>query len=400
MDNKSLGSYYKKSAFALKLLRYAVILIFIIFLISCTLIYRNDITVENIQFLAKYITLGGGSSRYYDSEFSINAYDDSEIFMLRDNVAIVGNTGIALHELSGNKLFNYTYSYSTPAFVSDDHNILVYDIDGNELSIFNSFSRVYSQKYPYSVKCADINEKGFAVITSDRGYRSALIIYNSSFDEIYRWLSEENYLSALSLSPNGRNAAVATVRSDGGAYKCGIRVLNTSKEEPEYISEEFDELPVFLRYSQNGRQLYAITDSAIHFYNSDLTEITQHKFNQSKINNFYTYEDLVFITESNNLSGNSVTLTGFDTSGNEVVSINISDEVHDVAIVNDKIYTLGNDCVYRYTFGEQNKGSSDGYVMLTEQYNSILCDSDENCYFASNSSVVKAEFNETEEKKQ
>ncbi len=396
MDNKTIGNYYKKSAFSVKLLRYAVILVFIVFLISCTLIYRNDITVENIQFLAKYITLGGGSSRYYDEEFSINAYDDSQIFMLRDNVAIVNNTGVALHELSGNKLFNYSYSYSTPAFVSDEHNILIYDIDGSEISIFNSFSRVYSQKYPYSVRCADINDNGFAIITSEKGFRSALVIYNSNYDEIFRWLSEENYLSALSLSPNGRNAAVSTVKSDNGAYKCTIRVFNTSKEEPEYTSKEFDELPIYLSYSENGKNIYCITDSAIRFYNSDLTEIAVHKFNQSKICDFYTSDDMLFITESNNLSGNSVTVTGFNTVGEVIVSINVADEVHDTAIVNNKIFALGSDCVYRYEFADGNKGNQTGYKMLTEQYNSILCDSDENCYLANNSEVIKVDFTDIE----
>ncbi len=400
MDNKTIGNYYKKSAFTVKLLRYAVILIFIVFLISCTLIYRNDITVENIQFLTKYITLGGGSSRYYDHEFSINAFDDSQVFMLRDNLAIVNNTGIALHELSGNKLFNYSYSYSTPAYVSDEHNILIYDIDGNEISIFNSFSRVYSQKYPYSVRCADINENGFAVITGEKGYRSALIVYNNNYDEVFKWLSEENYMSALSLSSNGRNAAVATVRSNNGAYKCSIRIFSTSKETPEFISKEFDELPVYLSYSENGKYIYCITDSTIRFYNSDLTELSVHKFNQSKINNFYSSGDMIFITESNNLSGNSVTLTGFNIKGEEIVSINVSDKVHDVSIVNDKIFTLGNDCVYRYEVSETSKGKQTGYKMLTEQYNNILCDSDENCYLANNSSVAKINFTDIETERQ
>lgn len=402
MNSNKTGNYYHKSSFALKISRYLVILLFIIFLISCTLIYRNDITVENIQFLAKYITLNDGSSHYYKDEFPISASKSSDIFMLRDNVAIVDKSGIALYELSGSKLFNYSYSYSSPACVRDTHNILIHDIKGNELSIFNSFSRVFSQKYPYSVKCADINEKGFAVITGEKGYRSALIVYNDSFKEQFRWLSEENYLSAIALSPSGNTVAVSAVKSENGLYNCCVKIFDISKEDPVYTSTEFDELPLNIKYSEDGKNLYVITDSGIHFYDLKLNEISYYKFNQSKIEKYYTHEDMILLCELNNLSGNSVTVIALDFNGNKLFEFNINDTIHDIALGSSKIFALGTDCIYKYEYDSDKSCKLESYITLNEQYNSILCDSEENCYVTNESSVIKVNFNkdntETENK--
>jgi len=396
MNNK-IGNYYQKSSFCLKLARYIIVLTFIVFLISCILIYRNDITVENIQFLAKYITLNDGSSNYYKDEFQINATDDSDIFMLRDNVVVSDKNGIDLYELSGTKLFNYDFSYSSPAVATDTHNILVYDIEGNELSIFNSFSRVFSQKFPFSVRCADINEKGFSIITNEKGYRSALVVYNSNFKETFRWLSEENYLSALSLSPNGKNVAVSTVTAEKGAYKSAVKIFDITKEEPEYVSKEFDELPLVVSYSEDGKHIYVITDGGIHFYDSKLNETRFIKFNQSKIENYFTYKDMLILTEKNNLSGNSMTLTALSADGTQLFDVDVNDEIYDIAIGRDKIFTLGNDCVYMYSYSSKECKLISAKTVNT-RYNSILTDSEQNCYLANNSTIVKLDFNIKEQK--
>ena len=393
MNDNKIGNYYQKSAFSLKIIRYVTVLIFIVFLISCTLIYRNDITVENIQFLAKYISLNDGSSHYYNDEFQINTTKSSDIFMLRDNVAIVDKTGVALYELSGSKLFNYSFSYSSPAAVSDSHKILIYDIEGNELSIFNSFSKVFTQKYPYSVRSADINDNGFAVITGEKGYRSALIVYNDNFKEYFHWSSEENYLSSLSLAPNGRNVAVTTAKAENGSYKCGVRIFDASQKEPIYKTDEFDELPLYISYSENGKNLYVITDSSIKFYDNRLQSIDSFKFNQSKIEKYYTFGDTILITELNNLSGNSTKVIIFSSHGQKLDELNVNDSVVDVAASNNKIYVLGHDCVFMYSLNEKKEYVLDSTLPLNERYGSILCDSEEKCYITNDTTVVRVEFN-------
>lgn len=397
MNRNALVNYYRKASFVLKIIRYLLTLIFIFFLISCTLIFRKDITVENIQLLAKYVSLGGGSSRHYEESIPINASDGADIFMLRDNIAVADKTGISLYDLSGDKLFNYRFSYSKHATVNDSHNILVYDIKGNEISIFNSFSRVFSQKYPYSVRCADINEKGFAVITGEKGYRSALIVYNDNFKEQFRWLSEDNYLTSISLSPDGKKVAVATAKSEDGIYKCGIRIFDIKEEEPCAVSGYFDELPIYISYSSDGENLYAVTDSGIIFCNSELKKTNYRKFNQSKIDSYHICDDVIVLCEVNNLSESSMTVTAFDNLGEKKFEFNVNDKVCDTVVKNDFAFVLGNDCVYKYKIHDNGTCTLVAYATISKPFGTVLCDSEGNCYIAGKSEIVRVDFTEKEE---
>ena len=164
------------------------------------------------------------------------------------------------------------------------------------------------------------------------------------------------------------------------------------------MSDSFDELPIYISYSQNGKDIYVITDSNIKFYTSKLDFKTSYKFNQSKIENYYTHADMILLTELNNLSGNSTKLLAFDTSGNKLFDFNINDSVTDISIGKQHIYALGNDGVYSYGFDSDYKYEFQGTAPINERYNSILCDSEENCYIVSDTKVVRVNFSNNGEK--
>jgi len=391
-ENNKISNYYQNSSFAVKMVRYFVTLLFILFLLSCILIFRTDITIENIQLLSKYLSLTEYASHTYEDEFPITASDSSDITMLRNNLAIVGNNNISLYELSGQKLFSYNYSYSSPAFDRDEHNILVYDIQGSELTIFNSFSRVYSQKFPYSVKCADINSSGFAVVSNEKTYRSALLVYNDNYKEVFRWLSADNYITSIALSENGRNVAACTTASLDGSYNSSVKIFSINSTDATHSVSIGDELPVSIGYSSDGSTVYVITDSSIRFYSTSLDELSVYKFNQSKIDRFFENENLLILTERNNLSGNSMSLIGLDKNGNEIFNLNVRDEICDIAIGKNKFFALGEHSIFEFSIQEDGSYAQSGIRGIDEKYTSVVCDTSDNCYICTNSSVTQITF--------
>ncbi len=396
-DNNKISNYYNNSSFAVKLIRYFVTFAFILFLLSCILIFRKDITIENIQLLTKYMSLTEYASHTYEDEFSITASDSSDITMLRDNLAIVGNNNISLYELSGQKLFSYNYSFSSPAFVSDDRNILVYDIQGSELTIFNSFSRVFSQKYPYSVKCADINDSGFAVVSNEKTYRSSLLVYNSSYKEVFKWLSADNYITAIVLSDSGRNVVATTTSSSEGSYNSNIKIFSTNSSDAVHTAHLGDELPLSVGYSDNELAIYVITDSSIKFFDSNLNEISVYKFNQSKIEKYYDDESLIVLTERNNLSGNSMSLIGLTKNGDDAFNLNVRDEIVDISIGKNKIFALGEHSVFEFSKNADGRYTQSGVRAISEKYTSVVSDTSDNCYICTNSSVTQITFDSEKE---
>lgn len=396
-DNKSAERYYRKSSLTIKIFKYVAVLLLIVFLISCIVIFRRDITVQNIQLLAKYISLDGSSSNYTE-EFSVSSNDDSVPIMLRDNLGIIQHNNISLYDLSGQKMFSYNYSYSAPAVTNDEHSIIVYDIKGKELSLFNSFSKIKTLTFEGGIACADIKDDTFAVISSEDSFRSVLSVYefdskSNDYVEIYKYKSSSVFLTSVSLSPNSRYVLTTSIEADNGNYTASAMIYDTlsSEQAPLYHSDILSELPVSAGFSDNGNSVYVITDSNVIFYNSHLEMTSTYKFNQSKISNFYTDNNNIILTEKNNLAGKSMLLTCLSQSGDIIFKENIPDEVVDICFGTSSIFALGKNGVYKISIDNQ-KNISVTTTKISEKYKHILSDTDNNCYVMNTSSVHRIEF--------
>lgn len=375
MKNFNQSKYYNKVANVLKLIRLLTVLIFILFLLSCILVFRDSITLDNVQYLMKYADFYDASIAKDDAQISITADSESHMLTIRDNLAVVSRSGIGLYEFSGHKLFNYSFSYSSPATVHDNRNILCYDIKGTGLSVFNTFSRVYSQEYPYGVKTACINSSGLALITGDSSFRSVAITYNSKFEEIFRWESADRYITSLDLSEDGSKLVCGAVKSLDGVYDAYVVVYDTRSGKVLSQSTIADELILKVAFSENDKNILVMTDSMLHFYSNSLIESSYYKYNQSKSENYYINDHMIVLTESKNLSGNSMEIIGFDYKGNMMFSENADSKITDISINDNYLFALSNQCVYIYSFNE------DGSISLAEKkhtnttYTHILSDS-------------------------
>lgn len=347
-NDSNSENYYKKAANAVKFTRYIITAVFIVFILSCIFFFRSDINIENIQYLMKYADFYETSELPDSAAISLAADSDSEIFMLRDNLAVVSRTGIGLYEFSGRKLFNYSLSYSSPGIAHDDRNILVYDIAGNEISIFNSFSRVYTQKFPYSVKNGCINDSGFAIVTNEKTYRSGVIVYNSNYEEVFRWMSADRYVTSVDLADDCSKIVTTSITSKNGSFNTLLSITDIKTGDIIYSCEVQDELALKVGFSGDAMGVCLITDSMLHFYDSKLTVINSFKYNQSKTEKYFIQNGKIVLTEANNLSGNSMSLIGFDFSGNQLFDVSTDSRVSSVACGKTMLYALGTHYIYAY----------------------------------------------------
>ena len=397
-DNKNLKNYYRKSSFVLKITRYVVTLLFIFFIIFTILLFGKDVTIENVQLLSKFISINDGSSLFYTDEFTVTASDDSESFMLRDNLGIVNGNNFSLYYLSGQKLFSYDLSYAFPAVLFNEHNILIYDIGGNKASIYNSFSKIKSFDFDFPIINAYITKDHLAFVTADDSNKSVITVYEyvsskNNYIEVYKYFSSENYVTSVSLSSSGEHLLVTYADSLSGSFNCSVSVFDiySDSSTPVHSAKISDELVLNACFT-NKSEIYVITDSGIVFYNSSLEEINKFTFNQSKTSSYFVNDDMIMVTERNNLSGNSMLLNGIDFSGNVLFSINADDEIHDISFGKDKFFALGEDGIYEYSADKDEGFKRSGVYLSNTRFNSIVTDTDNNCYVVGNSYVKRITF--------
>lgn len=398
-DYNKNSDYYQHSAFVLRIFKYISILLFVVFLISCIVIFRKDITLENMQLLAKFINIDVSSSVHAE-EFSTTANDESDVVMLRDNLAVINKNNISLYDLTGQKLFSYNISLSSPAVVNDNHSIVVHDIDGNTLTVFNSFSKIKDFKYSGNVLSADVNDNYISVITEDETFNSLLKVYcydyhERDFIDMYT-LKSSHFLTSSAISHSGRFIVAASVESSKGSYKSSVNLYDTTSNSSTPISSYSikNELPVKVGFADNNATVFVITDSAIHFLSDKFESSNVFRFNQSKVEKYYESDEMLIITEHNNLSGNSVLLTALSKYGDVIFEINISDEIYDIAIGKNKVFALGKQSIYEITKNKDDVFKITNASALSTRYFGIVCDTSDNCFVIGDAFVTKVNFNE------
>ena len=391
-------TYYQKSAAVLRLSRYILTLLFLLFLLTCILVFGKDITADNVRLLAKYITLNNGSHSLYNDEFPITADENSKLFIVNDNLAVVRKNNLSLYDLGGQKLFSYDYAYSSPAGSASSRNIIIHDIDGKEASVFNTFSKIKTFEFSHGVTDAHINDKGVALISKEESLKSALYVYNSDYKQIYKLLSPDKYFGRCELSKSGEYVLYTTAASSEGNFNCSIAINDVSKNttEPIYVSRFTNEFPVEIGYSHDGDSIYAITDSSVYFFDVHLKPVKTYKFNQSKVESFFIDNDTIILTEKNNLAGNSMSLIAFSAGGKELFNINLSDKITDIAIGKNKIFALGWENIFEIS-NSDNSYSVTNSIVINERYNAIACDSKDNCYVATNTKFKRIDFTTAKE---
>ena len=400
-DYNGLKNYFLKTANVLRVARYSVFLLFVIFLLICVSAFGKDITLENFNSILKYVSVHDGTGDMYQGEFSINGSDNARVYMLRDNPAVVQNDNVSLYELTGAKLYSYDISFSYPVVVGDNQNFLVYDLESPSLSIFNSLSKVYtSDSFTAPIRCADINSHGFVAVSNLESYKSVMFVYDKDFNEVFRWKSADNYITSVSYGNHGNSIAVSCVNSKDGSFKSVLKVFDKSKKSVVAEKSFIGEMPVSIRFSTDEKYLYLITDSQIHFYDNSLKEIAVYKFNQSKIDKFYQHEDVIILTERNNLLGNSMTITGLSCNGKILFQHNVADEVYDVKIFGNNFYTLGKKSVIKFSYDSKGNAKKQNEQQIDLKFNGIFTDTEGRCYAYNEAKAYRIDFASKADKEQ
>ena len=146
IDSK-MSAYYRRAASVLKLVRFAVLLGFVVFAVFCIGFFKDNITVDNLRYLLKYLDLSAADNTPSDAEITLDNSNGTSFALLGNDLAVVGKNGVGLYDFAGNKLYQYDNKFASPAMLLTDKNLLVYDTDGTTLAVYDAVSKVLEKKF-------------------------------------------------------------------------------------------------------------------------------------------------------------------------------------------------------------------------------------------------------------
>ena len=326
-----------------RLYKYITLGVLVLFLLSGLILFQKDITLENLRHMVKnvnYITAGAGdgSTIMYDADTE-NVYTS-----FRGDLAVVNHGGMALYDRAGNAILTDSFNMTSPVSEAGEKFLIVYDLGGYNLKVYNSFSLLHEETYDSPIQSVSVNAAGYyCVATAQRSYHAAVVVYNDDFKEVFRWLSAEKFVTDCVLTDT-EALFITTIRVEEGDLVGEVVELKVGRDEVVSSYELADEMPVDIAWTRRG-VLY-LTDSSLRFL-KDGVEQNATTFSNRSLEKAVMGTSLCVAAQNELSVGVSVKLRLFDREGREIVSRDFSAQIQDLEVYENQVFILTYNHLYR-----------------------------------------------------
>ncbi len=218
-----------------------------------------------------------------DDGVSVSSADLAACGSYKSYVAALRSDRIELYRADGTRFSSKHINMTAPKLVTSEKYMLIYDLGGTSVQLYNTVDLVYEKDFDNSVYTADINKNGiYAILTHDVSSASELIVYEKDFSEIFRWTSADKYTTSVKMLDDNDHIAVASFNSDAGEPTVYLNIfsINTGKAK-SYTYK--DTLPMKVGKTDSG--CYLVCSDRIVFFDKNGNELC--------VNEFMEYGDII-----------------------------------------------------------------------------------------------------------
>lgn len=130
-------------------------------------------------------------------------------------IVSVTETELAHYSKTGEKKWSMPVQISSPVLAVADKYILIFEKDGNKISVYDGEKNIFSKTLEGKIKTASVSSGGDIVVVFEReGYKGSVMVYNKSGDEVYLWNSGKYGILDADISQT-RKLAVSLLNTEG-----------------------------------------------------------------------------------------------------------------------------------------------------------------------------------------
>ena len=345
---KNVNPYYLVMSGRFKTAKYVTLCILVVFLLTTVVLFRNEITIENLRYLFKdfevgdNVNVGPNDTITFDSDVQVN------FGMFKGDLVIAGSSYFYLTDLQGNKRLNENSMYSNPVIVTGDKYLLVYGLSEYSYSIYNTFSMLHTETFDYPISAAAVSDKGmYAIVTRSAKYRSVVHLYNENF-ECIGVVSKDKYVMDVQFNENSSELLITSVYSKDGKFCTEVVNYAPYSDKHKALVEIEKSMPLKTGYNRyNGYSI--VFDDKIEFYDNTAKLVNTYELSSDIIPLVVEIcKDYTIIVYNKNIVGDDIEIMVFDTNGNLVKVADANGQPKKIRHYKESIYILldGNICKF------------------------------------------------------
>ncbi len=361
----------------LRFIRFLMLFAAVIAALVVLLVNRDKLNSDNFKRLLAKIDIGMSSDRSLEGSVIDFDYNSSgSVAAFKDGVARVTSDTLVIMDNAGSQFQSVVTGFNEPALLTTDKYVMTYDRGGKRLIITNSFAVLFDHSFEDNIVTAAMNDSGcFAVVTESEAYKNKLIVFDSSFNEIYRINSMSRYILAVGLSEDGKHAAVSSYYVENDNMTPQINYYKFNSETAQWTSEYEQSVAVDIACRSDGT-VAALFEWGVSVVDSKGREKCRYEFGSRIPQAYRLGDDKYNAVASGDSKNGSSTVTVFDSGGRTLSETDVGATVLSLDLHGDRMAVLTAEKVLIYTVSGklicEKENESDGSQIIFSGKNAVL----------------------------
>ena len=157
----------------------ALLLVLVIFAF-CSLTY-SFLTDNQFRYLYKIWKINPVSIGAQYQDISYAAGNGAKFIFYKNDLAVIESGKIAVYDLTGDRQFREEAPNSAQAFAVSDKYLALYSPGEKGFSLYNSFSCVYANTFPGSLRAAAVSDSGKFAVCYKENEKNIIEVYQKNF---------------------------------------------------------------------------------------------------------------------------------------------------------------------------------------------------------------------------
>ena len=362
----------------------ACVIVFVLFIAVFLFANSDRLSIHNITNFIQYGVFNKDSDEHFPVNIQGENVSAGNFTRKGQDLCYVSDTKLQVLNNYGKAMIFSQHSFSTPILAASDKFSLLYALGGTDYRVYGDEDLIYSGTCENNILLGDINDNGYyAIVTQSDGYLAKLYVYDNENTQIYAYSFADYYITALSLSQNGKYAAVAGLSALNGDEISSVYVLDFRMDKPMYF-DEFEENIIYDVCFLNDIYVSAIGNNGVRVVNSRSGNVEITDYEGRTLTSFAVNRSTSSFSVSLSRSGDgrSCDILSFNTNGTVAHSFSTELRVIDVSIYKSRIALLTSDAVYLYNkdgglISETDAGLDPRAIVLYTSSDAYIIDASE-----------------------
>lgn len=295
--------------------------------------YRDRINLDAIKRYFTYRSLERSDSGQIDA-FQFDSSGRGGFSSLGDDLLVWSSAGIRLYSSSGVEYLNDALSLLHPMADIRDDAAVVYDAGGTTLRVYADRAQIFSldAEQGHEILSARMGPgRTLAVVTRETGYKGVVTLYGSDFQPTMAIRISTRYVMDAIPSQDGKTiAAVLTVGQSNNTFESTLALYDRAGDEAFAQCSLGNN--AILDLSCSGGVFWALGETGLSIVSTDGAANLTCDYGGAYLKDYSLGGDgYAALLLGKYRAGSSTTLTTVDTKGETIATLDLEDQILDLA---------------------------------------------------------------------